>query len=225
MRTEEETARLMIGAEALDAYFTELMTARRAEPRDDLISDMVQLLASGEADMSDDELLLNLQALLVGGNLTTTDLIGNGVWLFLNHPDQLAALKANPALGAQAVEEVLRFEAPVSATSRILAEDQQVAGCPMKARQAVFCSLASANRDEATFDAPDAFDITLKRPSHVAFGGGPHICIGAPLARIEARRVYQKLFERYPDMRLAEQQLVWRALPFFRGLETLVVEA
>tara|TARA_R110000764_G_scaffold56398_1_gene122852 strand:+ start:3941 stop:5170 length:1230 start_codon:yes stop_codon:yes gene_type:complete len=225
MRTEEETARLVSGAEALDAYFTELMVARRAEPRDDLISDMVQLLASGEADMSDDELLLNLQALLVGGNLTTTDLIGNGVWLFLNHPGQLAALKANPGLGGQAVEEVLRYEAPVSATSRILAEDQQVAGCPMKARQAVFCSLASANRDEATFDTPDAFDITVKRPSHVAFGGGPHICIGAPLARIEARRVYQKLFERYPDMRLAEQQLVWRALPFFRGLETLVVEA
>ncbi|WP_340693251.1 cytochrome P450 [Hyphomonas sp.] len=224
MRTEDETARLISGAEALDAYFTELMTARRAGPRDDLISDMVQLLASGEADMSDDELLLNLQALLVGGNLTTTDLIGNGVWLFLNHPGQLAALKANSGLGGQAVEEVLRYEAPVSATSRILAEDQQVAGCPMKARQAVFCSLASANRDAGTFDAPDAFDITVKRSSHVAFGGGPHICIGAPLARIEARRVYQKLFERYPDMRLAEQDLVWRALPFFRGLETLVVE-
>jgi len=225
MRTEDETARLISGAEALDAYFTELMTARRAESRDDLISDMVQLLASGEADMSDDELRLNLQALLVGGNLTTTDLIGNGVWLFLTHPDQLAALKANPGLGGQAVEEVLRYEAPVSATSRILAEDRQVAGCPMKARQVVFCSLASANRDAATFDAPDAFDITVKRPSHVAFGGGPHICIGAPLARIEARRVYQKLFERYPDMRLAEQDLVWRALPFFRGLEELVVEA
>jgi hypothetical protein len=119
---------------------------------------------------------------------------------------------------------VLRYEAPVSATSRILAEDQKVAGCPMKARQAVFCSLASANRDEGTFESADQFDITVKRASHVAFGGGPHICIGAPLARIEARRVYQKLFERYPDMRLAKQELVWRALPFFRGLERLVIE-
>jgi len=225
VRTEEETARLASGAQALDAYFTELMNARRTQPRDDLISDMVTLQASGEADMTDDELILNLQALLVGGNLTTTDLIGNGVWLFLTHTEQLAALKDNPDLGAQAVEEVLRYEAPVSATSRILAEDQQVAGCPMKARQAVFCSLASANRDEGTFEAADRFDITVKRPSHVAFGGGPHICIGAPLARIEARRVYQKLFERYPDMRLAEQEIVWRALPFFRGIETLLVEA
>lgn len=224
VRTEEETARLTSGAQALDAYFTELMNARRIQPRDDLISDMVTLQASGEADITDDELILNLQALLVGGNLTTTDLIGNGVWLFLTHPDQLAALKDNPGLGAQAVEEVLRYEAPVSATSRILAEDQSVAGCPMKARQAVFCSLASANRDEGTFDAADRFDITVKRASHVAFGGGPHICIGAPLARIEARRVYQKLFERYPDMRLAEQEIVWRALPFFRGIERLDVE-
>lgn len=224
VRTDEETARLAIGAQALDGYFTELIQARRIQPRDDLISDMVQLQASGDADISDDELILNLQALLVGGNLTTTDLIGNGVWLFLTHPEQLAALKDNPGLGAQAVEEVLRFEAPVSATSRILAKDQQVAGCPMKARQAVFCSLASANRDEGAFDAADQFDITVKRPSHVAFGGGPHICIGAPLARIEARRVYQKLFERYPDMRMAKQALVWRALPFFRGLERLVIE-
>tara|TARA_R110000787_G_scaffold41769_7_gene102897 strand:- start:10616 stop:11845 length:1230 start_codon:yes stop_codon:yes gene_type:complete len=224
VRTEEETARLASGAQALDAYFTDLMNARRTQPRDDLISDMVMLQASGEADITDDELILNLQALLVGGNLTTTDLIGNGVWLFLTHPEQLAALKDNPGLGAQAVEEVLRYEAPVSATSRILAEDQQIAGCPMKARQAVFCSLASANRDESTFEAADRFDITVKRAGHVAFGGGPHICIGAPLARIEARRVYQKLFERYPDMRLAEQEIVWRALPFFRGIERLDVE-
>jgi hypothetical protein len=224
VRTSEETERLEKGGVALDAYFDELITARRASPADDLISDMVRLQASGEADINDDELRRNLQALLVGGNLTTTDLIGNGVWLFLTHPEQLAALKDNPGLGAQAVEEVLRYEAPVSATSRILAEDQSVAGCPMKARQAVFCSLASANRDEGTFDAADRFDITVKRASHVAFGGGPHICIGAPLARIEARRVYQKLFERYPAMRLAEQEIVWRALPFFRGIERLDVE-
>ena len=224
VRTPEETARMETGSIALDTYFRELMEARRTVPGDDLISDMVQLQASGDAPLSDDELVINLGALLVGGNLTTTDLIGNGVWLFLTHPDQMAALKADPGLGAQAVEEVLRFEAPVSATSRILETDKAVAGCPMKHRQVVFCSLASANRDADTFDAPDAFDITVKRPSHVAFGGGPHICIGAPLARMEARRVSQKLFELYPDMRLPKQDMVWRALPFFRGLERLDVD-
>lgn len=224
VRTPEETERMERGSHALDAYFTELMEARRKAPGDDLITDMVQLQASGDAPLTDDELRINLGALLVGGNLTTTDLIGNGVWLFLTHPDQLAAFKADPALGAQAVEEVLRYEAPVSATSRIVEADKTVAGCPMKAHQVVFCSLASANRDESVFDAPETFDITQKRASHVAFGGGPHICIGAPLARIEARRVFEKLFARYPDMRLPDQDLTWRALPFFRGLERLDVE-
>ena len=225
VRTPEETARMEKGSHALDAYFTELMDARRTAPQDDLITDMVQLQASGDAPLTDDEIRINLGALLVGGNLTTTDLIGNGVWLFLTHPDQLAALKANPALGPQAVEEVLRYEAPVSATSRIVEADRTVAGCPMKARQVVFCSLASANRDESMFEQSERFDITQKRASHVAFGGGPHICIGAPLARMEARRVFEKLFARYPNLSLPPQDLVWRALPFFRGLERLDVKA
>ena len=225
VRTPEETARMEKGSHALDAYFTELMDARRTASQDDLITDMVLLQASGDAPLTDDEIRINLGALLVGGNLTTTDLIGNGVWLFLTHPDQLAALKANPALGPQAVEEVLRYEAPVSATSRIVEADRTVAGCPMKARQVVFCSLASANRDESMFEQSERFDITQKRASHVAFGGGPHICIGAPLARMEARRVFEKLFARYPNLSLPPQDLVWRALPFFRGLERLDVKA
>lgn len=223
MRTPEETAYMEASGEKLDAYFTELMAARRQDPKDDLISDMVQAQADG-GEFDDDELRVNLQALLVGGNLTTTDLIGNGVWLFLNHPDQLTALKSDPSLGAAAVEEVLRYEAPVQATSRIVSEDREVAGCPMKKSQPVFMSLAAANRDPGKFDAPDAFDITVKRSSHVSFGGGAHICIGAPLARIEARRVYLKLFERYPDMKLPDQEIEWRSLPFFRGIERLDVE-
>ena len=223
MRTPEQTAYMERSREQLDQYFTELMEARRQAPRSDLISDMVQLQAAG-GDFADEELRINLQALLVGGNLTTTDLIGNGVWLFLTHPEQLAAYKADRKLDVPAVEEVLRYEAPVQATSRILAEDREVAGCPMKKSQPVFMSLAAGNRDPDRFDNPEAFDITKKRASHVSFGGGAHICIGAPLARIEARRVYRKLFERYPDMKLAEQTLVWRALPFFRGIEKLEVE-
>jgi len=222
-RSDEETAYMQASADKLNAYFTQLMEERRITPRDDLISDMVQAQADG-GDFDDDELRTNLQALLVGGNLTTTDLIGNGVWLFLNHPDQLEALKANPALAAQAVEEVLRFEAPVQATSRVVSEDREVAGCPMKKSQPVFMLLAAANRDPAKFEAPETFDITTKRASHMSFGGGAHICIGAPLARIEARRVYQKLFERYPNMTLPKQDIVWRSLPFFRGIERLDVE-
>lgn len=223
MRTPEQTALMEASREQLDRYFTELMEARREAPRNDLISDMVQLQAAG-GDFSDLELRINLQALLVGGNLTTTDLIGNGVWLFLTHPEQLAAYRADPKLDVPAVEEVLRYEAPVQATSRICSEDREVAGCPMKKSQPVFMSLAAANRDPDKFENPEAFDITVTRPSHISFGGGAHICIGAPLARIEARRVYRKLFERYPHMKLAEQTLVWRALPFFRGIEKLDID-
>ena len=222
LRSPEEAAYMMASGEKLDAYFTELMEARRKDPKDDLISDMVLAQADGGA-FEDDELRTNLQALLVGGNLTTTDLIGNGVWLFLTHPEQMDALKADPGLAANAVEEVLRYEAPVQATSRIVSEDRAVAGCPMKKSQPVFMSLAAANRDPAKFDQPEAFDITTKRASHVSFGGGAHICIGAPLARIEARRVYQKLFERYPNMTLPDQEILWRTLPFFRGIEKLEV--
>ncbi|MEZ5560629.1 MAG: cytochrome P450 [Pseudomonadales bacterium] len=223
MRTPEQTAYMEASRDKLDRYFTELMEARRKHPRNDLISDMVQAQAAG-GDFSDEELRINLQALLVGGNLTTTDLIGNGVWLFLTHPEQLEAFKADPKLDVPAVEEVLRYEAPVQATSRILSEDREVAGCPMHKSQPVFMSLAAANRDPQRFENPEAFDITVRRRSHVSFGGGAHICIGAPLARIEARRVYRKLFERYPNMTLPEQKIVWRALPFFRGIEKLEVE-
>ncbi|MEO1568686.1 MAG: cytochrome P450 [Pseudomonadota bacterium] len=222
MRTAEETARLEHGAAQLDAYFTALMDDRRRNPREDLISDMVLLQAETEA-FEDDELRINLQALLVGGNLTTTDLIGNGVWLLLTHPEQLAALRADPGLASAAVEEVLRYEAPVQATSRIASEAREVAGCPMGKGASVMMSLAAANRDPERFEAPGVFDITVQRPSHVSFGGGSHICIGAPLARIEARRVYEKLFARYPVMTLPDQPLTWRTLPFFRGLETLLV--
>lgn len=224
VRTPEENARMLSGGEALDTYFGELMEARRKTPQDDLVTDMVQLQAKGEANIADDEVRLNLQALLVGGNLTTTDLIGNGVWLLLTHPEQAAALRADPSLAAQAVEEVLRYEAPVQVTSRIVEQDRTVAGCPMHKSQPVFMSLAAANRDPEVFEAPQVFDITRKRASHIAFGGGPHICIGAPLARIEARHVYLKLLERYPNLRLAPQAMNWRTLPFFRGLETLIVE-
>lgn len=225
VRTVEETAHLERSATALTGYFLALIAARRAKPEDDLVSDLVALQASGEANITDEEMRINLQALLVGGNLTTTDLIGNGVWLFLTHPEQIAALKADPGLAGQAVEEVLRYEAPVLSTSRILAEDRAIGGCPMKASHPLWMSLAAANRDPGVFRDPERFDITHKRAGHVAFGGGAHICIGAPLARIEARHVYLKLFARYPALKLAPQTLTWRALPFFRGLERLLVTA
>jgi len=225
-RSEEQTRRFVTCANALSEYMRDLMAERRAAPKDDLVSDMMALQAEGAA-LSDGEVSNNLQGLLVGGNLTTTDLIGNAVWLFLTHPGELAKLKADPSLIGSAVEEVLRYEAPVDITGRVASRDMEVGGCPVKQRQSIFMSLRGANRDPQTFADPHRFDIARKDAPHVAFGGGAHICIGAPLARLEAQVAIPALFERYPDLHLVapDEPPRWRSLPFFRGLERLMVEA
>lgn len=223
MRSEEQTRQMVAADAALTAYFTHAMEDRRRAPRDDLITDMVQLQAEG-TPLSDAEIRINLAALLVAGNLTTTDLIGNGVYTFLRHPEQLDALRADPGLAASAVEEILRFEAPVSLTSRVASREMQVGGCPVHSGDPLMTFVRAANRDPAVFEDPDRFDITRKRAPHMSFGGGAHICIGAPLARMEGQVAIPRLFERFPKMRLAPQTFVWRALPGFRGLEHLIVE-
>lgn len=223
-RTPEQTAAMEIARDAMNAYFDALIAERRAQPCGDLISDMARRQGEG-AQLSDTELRINLSALLVGGNLTTTDLIGNGVRLLLTHPQELAKLKADPKLAGSTVEEILRFDPPVDSTGRIASADIVVAGCPVSTGQSMSFQLRAANRDPDVFEDPDRFDITRKHRPHMAFGGGEHICIGAPLARLEAQVALVKLFTRFPNLRLADPDVapVWRRLPFFRGLERLDV--
>jgi hypothetical protein len=225
-RTEEQTKQLVEAGTALSGYMKDLIHARRASPRDDLVSDMVALQAKG-APITDGELSVNLQSLLVGGNLTTTDLIGNAVRLFLLNPDQLAKLKAEPSLINSAVEEVLRYEGPVDITGRIASRDLEIGGCPVKQTQSMLLSLRGANRDSAVFSEPHRFDITRKEAPHVAFGGGAHLCIGAPLARLEAQVALPAFFARFPNLKFADPDAPprWRSLPFFRGLQELLVTA
>ncbi len=225
-RTPGQTEQLTAAAIALSAYMHELMDRRRAAPEDDLISDMMLLQKDG-APLGDGDISVNLQSLLVGGNLTTTDLIGNGIWLFLNHPHELAKLKAEPALINSAVEEILRYESPIDITGRIASRDIEVQGCPVKQTQSMFMSLRGANRDPQTFPEPHRFDIARKDAPHVSFGGGSHLCIGAPLARLEAQVALPTFFNRFPNARLADPgwKPEWRSLPFFRGLKELVVIA
>jgi hypothetical protein len=226
-RTPEQADAMTRAADALNAYFTAALQDRRERPRDDLLTDMVQLQATGDADLSDDELRINLSALLVGGNLTTTDLIGNAVRLLLLNPAELAKLKADPSIVNAVVEEALRYEPPVDATGRVASKDLEFAGCPVKPGQSITPHLRAANRDPEVFEEPHRFDVSRKHKPHVAFGGGAHICIGAPLARLEAQVALVKLFQRFPDLRLAEPaaEPQWRNLPFFRGLERLEVAA
>lgn len=225
-RTPEQTDAMEQASAALAAYFTEALNSRRVRPRDDLLSDMVALQAGG-AELSDDELRINLSALLVGGNLTTTDLIGNGVRLLLTHPAELAKLRADPGIINAVVEEVLRYDPPVDVTSRVASGDLTIGPEALHAGQSITTWLRAANRDPEAFDDPHRFDVSRKMKPHLAFGGGAHICIGAPLARLEAQVALVRLFDRFPDLRLARPEAppMWRALPFFRGLERLDVIA
>ena len=223
MRTPEQDQQLLVAAEALDAFFAESMADRRRAPKDDLITDMVELQAAG-AELSDAEVSVNLQSLLVGGNLTTTDLIGNGVLAFLRNPDQLAKLRADPKLIAAAVEEILRYDPPITMTGRVASRAMRVGGETVEAKDSLINMLRAANRDPSVYEHPERFDIARKHVPHMAFGGGAHICIGAPLARMEGQVALWKLFERFPNLKLAEQKLAYRALPGFRGVERLVVE-
>jgi cytochrome P450 len=221
-RTDEQSAHLERSGEAISGYISGLMEARRKEPRDDLVTDMVQLKANG-AKLQDEEIISNLIGLLVGGNLTTSDLIGNGVYALLTHPAELAKLKADAGIINQVVEEVLRYDGPVDITARVTPREMEIGGCLMKARQSVITLLRAANHDPEAFDDPDAFNVTRKAVPHLGFGGGSHICIGAPLARIEAQAAIAKLFARFPNLRLArpDERPEKRTLPFFNGIQRL----
>ncbi|WP_448580584.1 cytochrome P450 [Thermaurantiacus sp.] len=222
-RSEEEDQRAIAATEALHGHFREMLERRRRQPADDLVSDFAALQAEG-APLSDRELLINLTALLVGGNLTTTDLMASGVKLFLENPREKERLMADPSLAASAVEEVLRMEAPVDFTPRVAPCPMTVGGEPVAAKTPIFALLRAANRDPAIFADPDRFDIGRQDGAHLAFGGGAHICIGAALARLEARIFFPRFFAAFPGARLAPQEYRYRPLPGFRGLEELWVE-
>jgi cytochrome P450 len=222
MRTPQQTALYVKGAQALRTFFENEVAARRAKRHDDLINDIIEAQDHG-TQLSDLEIRDNLIGFLVAGNLTTTDLIGNGIRLFLTHPEQLAKLNADPRLMGPAVEEVLRFEPPVDGTIRVASRDMELQGCPIKSSQAILASFPASNRDPRAYDRPDEFDITREAKPHVSFGGGAHICIGAPLARLEAQVVFHVLFERFPNMRLLDEKPAWKQTMFFHGLERLRV--
>ena len=196
-RTPEQTAELRAAGQGLNDYFARAIDARRGRRGDDLISMLVAAEEAGDR-LSAREIVITCNLLLVAGNLTTTDLIGNGVLALLRHPDQLAKLCAHPELIPNAVEEMLRYDPPVVQSRRIALEPLEIAGKKVQAGQAMNCSLLAAGHDPAQHSDPHGFDIERADTTHLAFGGGAHFCLGAPLARAEAQIAIAALFERFP---------------------------
>src|ERR1041385_4963691 len=184
------------------AYFQQLFELRRRSPGDDLTTQLVQAEENG-SKLSNEELTGNIILLFGAGHETTVNLIGNGLLALHRNPDQLALLKADPALITNAVEEFLRYDSSVQMTGRVALEDVELAGKKIPKGESVLCLLGSANRDPAVYpDRPDHLDITRPNVRPVSFGGGIHFCLGAQLARIEAEVAIATLLRRIPDLKL-----------------------
>jgi len=206
---------------ALRAYFSEEIERRRRKPGDDLISVLVTAHDETEA-LSADELLTFVVLLLLAGNETTTNLIGNGMLALGRNPEQLTLLRNQPELMPRAIEEMLRYDSPVQSTVRHPRADVELGGVTIPARTLVFVVVAAANRDPAQFANPETFDIMREPNDHVSFGEGIHYCLGAPLARMEGAIAIGRALKRFPRLRLAEPlQLAYKGSYFLRGLSAL----
>jgi cytochrome P450 len=221
--SEETHQRAVDGRRGILAYFTQLIEERRAKPADDLVSDLLAAHQAG-APISENEIRHNLFALLTAGQLTTADLIGNAIYLLLANGHGGEAGLRTPAGVAGAIDETLRFEPPISVTVRFTDKPGAFAGCPYAAGDGLAVHIGAANRDPAKFAEPHKFDIARKPNPHLGFGAGAHICVGAPLARVEAQIALSSLFARFPNLRLAESgEPQWRISPGVRGLVRLDV--
>ena len=220
--TEAQRAESEVASTALNDYLKGAIETRRTDRRSDLLSAMIDAEEDGER-MTDAEIVTMAGLLLLAGNLTTTDLIGNGVFALLSNPAELEKLRANPSLIKNAVEEMIRFDPPVTQSGRITTEERSIAGCPMHAGQNIGVSLAGANHDPAVHPNPGHFDIERDAINHVSFGGGRRYCLGAPLARLETQIAISALIERFPTLRLADGKPERRAIPAFRGFAALPV--
>ncbi len=220
--TSETFFQMAVTASEFNDFLRPYLEERRRVPQEDLLSACIQAEMQGER-LSEDELIANMFLLLAAGNETTTNLLGNGLWTLLGHPEQWQLLRQQPDLIEAAVEEILRCEGPSQVTGRMTKTEVEIAGQRIGAGQSVMLLLGAMNRDPAQFAEPDTFLLTRQDNKHLAFGLGPHYCLGAPLARLEAQVALPLVWERYPALRLAEQRAHWRQNPTFLGLECLPV--
>ena len=219
---QETLERSRVAVHELAEYLSGVIVERRREPREDLVSGLIAAEEQGQI-LSEDEMLATAMLLLVAGNETTTNLIGNGMLSLLRNPDEMERLCADPSQVPTAVEELLRYDGPVQATGRVAMEDLEIGGQKVTKGQAVLTVLGAANRDPAQFGKPDELDLDRQPNEHVAFGDGIHFCLGAPLARAEGQIAFETLLRRFAQPRLETDNLQWGGSFILRGLKSLPI--
>jgi cytochrome P450 len=207
-----------------DRYFQALVASRRHHPGEDMLSALIEAEFEGEP-ITDDELIGNVVLLFGAAYETTANLIGNGLIALLQNPGQLELLRAEPALMANAVEELLRYDSPAQLHGRWTQHDLKIDDTVIPADSRLIMLIGSANRDPAQFPDPDSLDLRRPNIHPASFGGGVHHCLGAGMARLEAKIAFSRLLERFPRIRLADEPLQWRSdYVAVRGLAALRVE-
>jgi cytochrome P450 len=216
------TERVLGSVEEMTSYFHDAVRRQASRPRDGLIKALTEATLDGDR-LTDDEVVANLIVTMVGGQETTTNLIGNGLLTLLRNPGAMARLRDDPSLTPSAVEELLRYESPSQHTARIAPPDTAIGGQRIEAGQAVIAVMGAANRDPRRFPDPDRLDLARTDNRHLAFGWAAHFCFGAPLARMEAQIAFDTILRRLPDLRLDSAPLRWRPNLGLRGLTELPV--
>jgi pimeloyl-[acyl-carrier protein] synthase len=214
--------RVLESTNNLTNYFRNAIAKMRTHPREGLIHSFMTAELEGDR-LSEEEIIANCVVTMVGGQETTTNLIGNGLLTLVQNPDQLARLRDDAALVPSAVEELLRYESPSQHTGRIAREDVEIGGKQIRKGQAVMAIMAAANRDPERFPQPDELILDRADNKHLAFGWSSHFCFGAPLARMEAQIAFETILRRLPNLEVASGPLTWRTNSGLRGLTALPV--
>ena len=217
----EDVGRIAAG-EAFNDYFRDLISRRRRDPQEDLLSKLIAAEDSGDS-LSEAELLSTCVLLLIAGHETTANVIGNGLRALLEHRDQLAILRDDPTRMRRGVEELLRFDPPVQLTARVATDAIEIGGVVIEPGEMMLLLIGAANRDPGVFARPERLDVTRDPNQHLTFGSGIHLCLGAPLARLEADVVLTTLLRRMPDLDFADDDHSYRAGLVLRGLRSLGV--
>ena len=218
----DHVPKILRAVEGMTTYFRSAMRDQKKRPREGLVSTLMNAEIDGDR-LTEEEVIANCIVTMVGGQETTTNLIGNGVLSLLRHPDELARLKGDLSLIPSAVEELLRYESPSQHTGRLAPADVEMGGRRIRERQAVIAVMGAANRDPERFPDPDRLDIARQDNRHLAFGWAAHFCFGAPLARIEGQIALEAMLRLMPGLALEPAPLVWRTNLGLRGLKALPV--